>query len=33
MKYRQPELFDVDEKAVQLTKIGYPLVKLKARID
>ena len=33
MKYRQPGLFDVEERAAQLTKMGDPLVGLKARID
>ena len=33
MKHRQPGLFDVEERAVQLTKMGDPLVGLKARID
>jgi transposase, IS5 family len=30
---RQPGLFDVEERAAQLTAMGYPLVGLKARID
>jgi IS5 family transposase len=33
MKHRQPGLFDVEDKAAQLTKMGDPLVGLKARID
>jgi IS5 family transposase len=33
MKYRQPGLFDVEVRAAQLTKMGDPLVGLKARID
>jgi IS5 family transposase len=33
MKHRQPGLFDVEERAAQLTKMGDPLVGLKARID
>jgi len=33
MTYRQPGLFDVEERASQLTKMGDPLVGLKARID
>jgi hypothetical protein len=33
MKCRQPGLFDVEERAAQLTKMGDPLVGLKARID
>jgi hypothetical protein len=33
MKHRQPGLFDVEERAAQLTKMGDPLVRLKARID
>jgi len=33
MKHRQPGLFDVEERASQLTKMGGPLVGLKARID
>ena len=33
MKCRQPGLFDVEERAAQLTKRGDPLVGLKARID
>jgi len=33
MKPRQPGLFDVEERAAQLTKMGDPLVGLKARID
>ena len=33
MKHRQPGLFDVEERASQLTKMGDPLVGLKARID
>jgi len=33
MKHRQPGLFDVEERATQLTKMGAPLVGLKARID
>ncbi len=33
MKYRQPGLFDVEERAAQLTKMGDPWVGLKARID
>ena len=33
MKHRQPGLFDVEERAAQLTKIGAPLVGLKALID
>ena len=31
MKHRQPGLFDVEERAAQLTKMGDPLVGLKAR--
>jgi hypothetical protein len=30
---RQPGLFDVEERASQLTELGDPLVGLKARID
>ncbi|MEQ1545711.1 hypothetical protein [Methyloglobulus sp.] len=30
---RQPRLFDVEERAEQLTDMGDPLVGLKARID
>ena len=30
---RQPGLFDVEERAAQLTEMGDPLVSLKARID
>jgi len=33
MKHRQPGLFNVEERAAQLTKIGAPLVGLKALID
>ena len=33
MKHCQPGLFDVEERAAQLTKMGDPLVGLKARID
>jgi len=33
MKHRQPGLFDVEERAAQLTKMGDSLVGLKARID
>lgn len=33
MKHSQPGLFDVEERAAQLTKMGDPLVGLKARID
>jgi len=33
MKHRQPGLFDVEERAAQLTKMGDPLVGLKARIN
>jgi len=33
MKHRQSGLFDVEEKAAKLTKMGDPLVELKARID
>lgn len=33
MKSRHPGLFDVEERAAQLTKMGDPLVGLKARID
>ena len=33
MKHRQPGLFDVEERAAQLTKMGDPLVGLKVRID
>ena len=33
MKSRQPGLFYVEERAAQLTKMGDPLVGLKARID
>ena len=33
MKHRQPGLFDVEERAAQLTHMGDPLVGLKARID
>lgn len=33
MKHRQPGLFDVEDRAAQLTKMGDPLVGLKARID
>ena len=33
MKHRQPGLFDVEERAAQLTQMGDPLVGLKARID
>ena len=33
MKHHQPGLFDVEERAAQLTKMGDPLVGLKARID
>ena len=33
MKHRQPGLFDVEDRAAQLTKLGDPLVGLKARID
>ena len=33
MKHRQPGLFDVEERAAQLTKMGDPLVVLKALID
>ncbi len=33
MKHRQPGLFDVEERAAQLTKMGDPLVGLKTRID
>jgi IS5 family transposase len=33
MKHRQPGLFDVEERAAQLTKMGDPWVGLKARID
>lgn len=33
MKYRQPGLFDVEDRATQLTKMGDPLVGLKARVD
>jgi hypothetical protein len=32
-KPRQPGLFDVEERAAQLTGLGDPLVGLKARID
>ena len=32
MKHRQPGLFDVEERAAQLTKIGDPLAGLKALI-
>jgi IS5 family transposase len=32
MKHQQPGLFDVEERAAQLTKMGDPLVELKARI-
>lgn len=30
---RQPGLFDIEERAAQLTDMGDPLVGLKARID
>jgi IS5 family transposase len=33
MKHHQPGLFDVEDRAAQLTKLGDPLVGLKARID
>ncbi len=33
MRHRQPGLFDVEDRAAQLTKMGDPLVGLKARID
>ena len=33
MKHRQPGLFDVEERTAKLTKMGDPLVALKARID
>ena len=33
MKHRQPGLFNVEERAAQLTQMGDPLVGLKARID
>ena len=33
MKHRQPGLFDVEDRAAQLTKMGDPLVGLKARVD
>ena len=33
MKHRQPGLFGVEERAMQLTKMGDPLAGLKARID
>ena len=33
MKHRQPGLFDVEERTAKLTKMGDPLVELKARID
>jgi hypothetical protein len=33
MKHRHHRLFDVEERAAQLTKMGDPLVGLKARID
>ena len=33
MKHCQPGLFDVEERAAQLTKMGDPLVGLKARVD
>ena len=33
MKHRQPGLFDVEERAAQLTKKGASLVGLKALID
>ncbi len=33
MKHRQPGLFDVEDRGAQLTKMGDPLVGLKARID
>ena len=33
MKNRQPGLFDIEERTAKLTKMGDPLVELKARID
>jgi hypothetical protein len=33
MKRRQPGLFDVEEREVQLTKMGDPLATLNTRID
>jgi transposase, IS5 family len=33
MKYRQPGLFDIEERSAQLTKMGDPLEGLKARIN
>ncbi|MDD5268194.1 MAG: hypothetical protein PHO08_13865 [Methylococcales bacterium] len=33
MKHRQPELFEAEERSAQLSKMGDPLVGLKARID
>ena len=33
MKHRQPGLFDIEERTAKLTKMGDPLVELKARID
>lgn len=33
MKHHQPGLFDVEDRAAQLTKMGDPLVGLKARVD
>ena len=33
MKHRQPGLFDVEERKAKLTKMGDPLVALKARVD
>ena len=33
MKHCQPGLFDVEERTAKLTKMGDPLVALKARVD
>jgi hypothetical protein len=33
MKHCQPGLFDIEERTAKLTKMGDPLVELKARID
>lgn len=33
MRHRQPGIFDVEDRAAQLTKLGDPLVGLKSRID
>jgi len=33
MKNRQPGLFDIEERAAQLSRLGDPLLGLKARID